>query len=262
MDKQQSDLKHKDDEIARAKEENKRLNARLEHLSVQSRPKSATPIVHSSDHITVLVLNQTIKEQRTKSNHQKSQITSLLSHNARLKKQLDNAGNREGKEMAEIKIKQRSYEVEQMKEDDKTTSWKEVWETKGRNQTPRLASGPESVSGTSSTLATPMTMVDSTSHTSGVSSQKSGSGTSKGSKTHRGDPRSDWERGVADKQIGPPSPKRENVIPTGPRLGRRESVKDGPAPPPSPSYLSENGWGDYYSPDGFGTMQADRLDYT
>jgi len=208
----------------------------------------------------VKALNKTIKEQSEKLNNQKTQLFHLQSQNARFKDIVKSAGLSITSGAEEGKGERKSsgsYREKHQSENEKST-WKDIWETKGRNQTPRLALSidTDSVSGTSSVMATPM--VDH--HT--LPSRESVKNDNNGAKTHRGDPRSDWERGVVEKKIGPPSPKRENVIPTGPRLGRRESVRDGPAPPPSPSYLSENGWGDFYSPDGFGTMQADRLDYT
>jgi hypothetical protein len=254
MYKQQQDLKHRDDEIARSKEENKRLNARLDQMTAQAQAKPCKPTA------PMMVVNKTIKEQTEKLNNQRIQLNNFQTQNARLKDLLKSAGIPDG-EGGAGRSERLSSGDHKSKKGNQVSDWKEIWWTKGRSQTPRLAQSigtdSASTSGTSSGMATPM--IGPQTLTSIESSKKSSNGSQSGSR-YQDDPRSHWERTVAEKEIGLPSPKRDNSsIPTGPRSGWSKMTRQSPAP--SPSYLSENGWGDYYSPDGFGTMQADRLDY-
>lgn len=265
MEKQASDLKQKDDEIARSKEENKRLNARLLQLSSQSSQSTK----HSSNSAKPFKLSETtvmyptLGDQTKKLNDQKSQLASLNWHNTRYKELLKAAGipfshvkgEDHGGHDSNVKGEGKHQETDK-------SSWKEVWETKGRHQSTRIGSGGHR-SGASSVLATPM--IANGSVTSSETSKKSGdyNFNSLGSEGgwSRADPRSDWERSVAETKIRPSSQESVGRVPTGPRYPSVKVEPESSEQIAKPRYVSENGWGDYYSKDGFGGMQADRLDY-
>jgi hypothetical protein len=48
--------------------------------------------------------------------------------------------------------------------------------------------------------------------------------------------------------------------PTGPRFEAQGNQK-GNGRDEIPMYVSENGWADYFSKDGFGGMQADKIEF-
>jgi hypothetical protein len=270
MEKQASDLKQKDDEIARSKEENKRLNAHLSQLSSQS-SQSSHSTKQSSTSAAKLnelkTMHRTLGEQTKRLNDQKSQLASLNWHNARYKEMLKAAGI----PLTNVKGEDHGGKSSNVKgggkqEGTEKPNWKEIWETKGHHQSVRTGSGGHrsvSGSGASSTLATPMVETDS--RPPSESSRRSGSYdfNSLGSEGYTGaDSRSDWERSAAGTKIGPPSPRAVAHVPTGPRhLSRTVESVESFGQTAKPRYMSENGWGDYYSKDGFGEMQADRLDH-
>jgi len=265
MEKQASDLKQKDVKIARSKEENKRLNARLLQLSSQS----SEPAKHSSKPADPLKLSErttmhrTLGDQTKKLNEQRSQLASLNWHNARYKEILKAAG------MSYSHVKGGdqpggSWSVKgggNPQETDKPT-WKEVWEIKGQYQSTRIGSDGHH-SGASDILATPM--IENDSRTPSENGRRSGdynfnSLGSEGGLTSA-EFRSDWERSTAKIPIATSSRQEVARVPTGPRY---PSVKVEPGGSSEqtlkPRYVSENGWGNYYSQDGFGGMQADRLE--
>ena len=143
---------------------------------------------------------------------------------------------------------------------------KEVRETKGQLQSSRVSSGGHhdiSGSGASNILATPM--IENGSRPPSESSRRSGDynfqrlGSEGG--WSRADSRGDGERSTTNIPIRPSLQEEFARVPTGPRY---PSVQVEPgeslAQASTPRYVSENGWGDYYSKDGIGGMQADRLD--
>jgi len=265
MEKQASDLRQKDDEIARSKEENKRLTARLSQLSSQS----SEPAKHSSKRADPLKLSErttmhrTLGDQTKKLNEQRSQLASLNWHNARYKEMLKAAGI----SYSHVKGGDQpggSWSVKgggNPQETDKST-WKEVWEIKGQHQSTRIGSVGHH-SGASDILATPM--IENDSRTPSEIGRRSGDHNlnslgSEGGLTPA-DFRSDWEKSTAKVPIATSSRQEVARVPTGPRY---PSVKAEPGESfeqtLKPRYVSENGWGDHYSKDGYGGMQADRLE--
>jgi hypothetical protein len=205
MEKQAQDLKHKDDEIARSKEENKRLNTRLTQLSAQLKTPKPTSTAEMA------ALYRINKEHIDKLNNQKIEVNNLLTQNARLKEILKDAGisykaTRE-EDQGESKKKIASHE-------SRKASWKEESRRHHRGDPSQHTDIDET--GTSSTLA--VSMVENGSRTPSDTSGKRGVYSSfatchKGKGT-RADPRSHWERSINDKNVGlPSSPKKGVYIP-------------------------------------------------
>jgi hypothetical protein len=131
---------------------------------------------------------------------------------------------------------------------------KESWE----KQSPRLEPNRR-YSGASSSLATPA--IEHDYPAASDTSERNGDYSSFASYGKRNpttyDSRSHWERSAQST----PTPKEAPYVPTGPRAPQ---VKLQPiymsGHHTDHQYAGINGWGDYYSQDGFGGMQADRLD--
>jgi len=258
MEKQASDLKQKDDEIARMKEENKRLNARLNQLS--SRPeatKSAIPAKPASSS-EIAALHRINKDHIEKLNNQKFQINSLLAQNASLKEKLKSAGvstgGANGGRDDDHSKDGGSRDHGERNEPARTESWEK--------QSPRLEPNRR-YSGAGNNLATPAHQdcraVSDTSSRSGDYSSFAGYGKRRPTTN---DSRSHWERSIPERNINQQSSSNEvSHVPTGPRLPQMKFRHDEMSGHHSESqYTSNNGWGDYYSKDGFGGVQADRLD--
>ena len=252
--KQAQDLKTKDDEIARVKEENKRLNARLSQMSTPPEvAKSAIPATPAST-AEIATLHRINKDHIEKLNNQKSQINSLLAQNASLKEKLKSAGV-SARENNKDRLEDHSRDASGRDHGERyEPTRKESWE----KQSPRLEPNKRH-GGASSTLATPAIEHDyraasDTSERNGDYDSFAGYG-KRNSTTY--DSRSHWERSVQST----PTPKEAPYVPTGPRAPQvrlRSTYMSGHHT--DPQYTSDNGWGDYYSKDGFGGMQADRLD--
>lgn len=259
LDQQAQELKHKDDEIARSKEENKRLTARLTQLSAQAAPAKPVKATSGPEMAALQRLN---KEHIDKLNHQRIQLTNLLAQNAQLKDKLKSAGM----PLETIKGEGRPGESmdpgKQQQKERKEPTWVETWQIKGRRRTSRMESSRHGDSGgsdTSSILAAPMSEKDA--RVASEMSRRSGSYSNfniidqKKAKPNQTDSRSHWARSAAERQIGPPSPLRP-YVPTGPRHPHIQAEPGEIVR--APQYTSTDGWGDYYSKDGFGMMQADR----
>jgi hypothetical protein len=131
MEKQASDLKQKDDEIARMKEENKRLNARLSQMSTPPEPAKSAITTKPTTTPEITALQRINKDHIEKLNNQKFQINSLLAQNASLKERLKSAGASAGGDNGE-RHDDHSRDVESRDHGER-----ETWETRGRIPSPR-----------------------------------------------------------------------------------------------------------------------------
>jgi hypothetical protein len=253
MEKQAQDLKTKDDEIARLKEENQRLTARITPISAQPEAAKLAIITKPTTTSEITTLQRINKDHIEKLNNQKFQINSLLAQNASLKERLKSAGVSAGGNNGDRnEHNSRDGGCRDHGERYEPT-WKESWE----KQSPRLEPNRR-YNGASSTLPTPVQQdcraASDTSSRSGDYSSFASYGkrnsTTYGSRSH-------WERSVQST----PNPKEAPYVPTGPRAPqvKLESTYMSGGHTDS-QYTSNNGWGDYYSKDGFGGMQADRFD--
>jgi len=258
MEKQASDLKQKDDEITRMKEENKRLNARLTQLSSQPEATKSAISAKPASSSEIAALNRINKDHIEKLNNQKFQINNLLAQNASLKEKLKSAGVSAGGTNGARDDDHSKDGGSRDHGERNDPARKESWE----KQSPRLEPNRR-YSGAGNNLATP---VQQDCRAASDASSRSGdysSFTSYGKRRPTTvDSRSHWERSIPERNIGQQSSSNEvPSVPTGPRLPQMNFRYDEMSGHYSdPQYTSNNGWGDCYSNDGFGGMQADRLD--
>jgi hypothetical protein len=193
MEKQASDLKQRDDDIARLKEENKRLNARLSQKSTPPEAAKSTISTKPTSTPEMAALQRVNKDHIEKLNNQKAQINSLLAQNGdREDDHSRNGGSRDHRERYE-------------------STCKESW---GKHS-PRLEPNRRD-SGASSILATPA--IEHDYRAASDTSERNGDYSSFASYGKRNstpyDSRSShWERSVRS----PPTPKEAPYVPTGPR---------------------------------------------
>jgi len=258
MEKQASDLKQKDDEIARMKEENKRLNARLTQMS--SLPEAAKPAIPGkpASSSEIAALHRMNKDHIEKLNNQKFQINNLLAQNASLKEKLRSAGFSTGGTNGARDDDHSNAGGSRDHGERNEPAGKESW----GKQSPRLEPNRR-YSAAGNNLATPAQQgCRAASDTSSRSGDYSSFASHDKRRPTMNDSRGHWERSIPERNIGQRSSSNEVPhVPTGPRLPQMKFRYDEMSGHHSdPQYTSNNGWRDYYSKDGFGGMQADRLD--
>lgn len=252
IEKQAQDLKTKDDEIARLNEENQRLTARLTRMPAQ--PEAVKPAIITKPTTTseMMALQRINKDHIEKLNNQKFEINSLLAQNASLKEKLKSAGISAGENNG-VRLGDHSRDAGGRDHGERyEPTRKESWE----KQSPRLEPNRRH-GGAGSILASPAIEHDyraasDTIERNGDYSIFAGYGkrnsTAYGSRSH-------WERSVQS------TAKEAPYVPTSPRAPQvRLQSTYMSRPHIDHQYTSTNGRGDYYSKDGFGGMQADRLD--
>jgi DNA-binding protein H-NS len=208
MEKQASDLKQKHDDIARLKEENKRLNARLSQKSTPPDAAKSAISTKPTSTLEMAALQKINKDHIEKLNNQKFQINSLLAQNASLKERLKSAGASAGGDNGE------RHDDHRKDAESRDHGERETWETRGRTPSPR----PEPSRRDSSASSILATQVNEQHHrvASDISRRCSdySSFASYGKRNSTTfDSRSHWERSVRSTPI----PKEAPYVPTGPR---------------------------------------------
>jgi hypothetical protein len=210
MEKQASDLKQRDDDIARLKEENKRLNARLSQKSTPPEAAKSTISTKPTSTPEMAALQRVNKDHIEKLNNQKAQINSLLAQNASLKERLKSAGVSAGGTNGDREDDHSRNGGSRDHRERYESTCKESW---GKHS-PRLEPNRRD-SGASSILATPA--IEHDYRAASDTSERNGDYSSFASYGKRNstayDSRSHWERSVRSA----PTSKEAPYVPTGPR---------------------------------------------
>jgi hypothetical protein len=210
MEKQASDLKQKDDEIARMKEENKRLNARLTQKSTLPEAAKSAIITKPTSTPEMAALQKINKDHVEKLNNQKFQINSLLAQNASLKERLKSAGVSAGGTNGDRDDDHSRNGASR----DHGERYESTCKKSSGKYSPRLEPNRRD-SGVSSILATPA--IERDYRAASDTSERNGDYSSFASYGKRNstvyDSRSHWERSVQSTH----TPKEAPYVPTGPR---------------------------------------------
>lgn len=244
MARYEHELEIKDDQIIQTNQEIERLNIRY-HDMVE---------YIESDEPALPVLKEASKKHIEKMNRQRVQIDNLQLHNLRLKDMLQRARIPLDSEMdwAALRSECKAHREFFMKQGGNEEMWKENWETNGRGHAPWPGHTNLGVRGVNSS-----DIVD-----PGRRQRRNKKRNSENENSQiNNDPRSPWQRRVAEQEIDRPSPRKEDTTSFLARMPWTMDVVGHDAEEGrGPLYSSQNQFATYRGREEIETKVADRLD--